>query len=298
MASEAVTAFCVLDQDLKALKRRRQEECKAASETRRAAEKVLMDSLEGTGAARACVDGESYIVRAKVKLSHPPSTSAVVEKVKALWADLGALRAGVLGNDGGDVAECLARHVAQSVMEEPRERRSLEILPLKSSSALEELPDAAPGIQNLVRSYVVAKEEMAKGQEEFKEERKELAERQEQLEAGLIDELRQTPAKIRTVSLVDAASGLEASFYLRVKAPRTPTKKKISSKILAKSLRELTEEALVGVPLAAGVDVVCSSSFCERLCAALTGALREHEASGEVGPPRVALDRIRTSRAS
>ena len=289
--SDAVREFCDVSQNLPSLKKRRLEDCRAAKETRRAAEQVLLDSLDVGGAALTSIGDATYVVRSKVKLSHPPCTSAVVEKVQALWADPVALKAGLLSSEGGDVAECLSAYVARAVMEEPRETRVLQILPMKRVA--EELPEAAPCIQDLVRSYVVSREEMTKGKEEFLEEQKQLSERRGDAEAVLMEELREAPAKIRTVSLVDADSGQEASFYLRVKPPKTPIKKKITHKVLSKCLHELVDEALGG----AGPEVACSRLFGERLCVSLAAALREHEISAPVGPPRVALDRIRTSGA-
>ena len=291
--SQALRDFCTSARECEIIRARRKAEKHQAQEARKAAEQVLLETL-GTGRrARFCIGAESYVLSTKERVTYCSFTSGVVDRLVHLWDDPEQLKKAVTEEEGADIVENAARVFSHAATGAPRIRMQLEMGKLKNvvDQELEEVP---AGCQELALTLMRAKSELQRGSEEHREEVKRLQSQKTAAEQLLVQELSGQTEPMRRVNLVET-DGTAQSYFLRVKAPRAPPKKKVTPKCLTANIKALLSEEIDAMRVADSLRRLCSDSFRERFLEALRERLQAHEHSGTpVGSaPRIALDRVR-----
>jgi len=298
MTSQAVRDFCTASRSGELLRARRRQEKRQALEARKAAEQLLIETLGEDARYRVLVDEAPYVVAVKRREVFPSFTSCVVDRLYALWDDVDSLRRRLEGVDAPDVITAVEAVILEEAGGAPRCSLALQLVPLKANpdKELEELPSSCA---DLAAALVHAKEELGQGKEEHAEESKRLLQQKQEAEVSLIQELSALErGQVKRVNMLEA-DGSSASFYLRLKKPRPPPKKKITRKTLKSHIHSTLEGDLDLMNIGSAMARVCEPAFGESFLAELKTRLQDHEtvepppggAGGE--PARVALDRIR-----
>lgn len=320
MASAAVRDFCIAAKEVVAIKEAARTRSKSVLEQKKSAHAVLEELLTGcspgdaTGGylATTC-NGSTYRVRLRPKTctTPPKNAEAAAERVLELWNNQDALTDLLAQSGSMDPSSVLVDYILSHTSKINQKTQVLEVTPYrpKAEQEIENAPRPAPagsGIEELLSSYVLAKEEASSILRECKEKRKNLEERWSDAEERLIGELDALPAdkKIQKVNLRDS-DGHAESYYLRVK----PARKQSAKSLLGiKSYRAVLKSAVDDVITRFCADPFRAPSIVPRIefGQALSDSLRrlvdelvtsktaEATALAATAPRRVALDRVRT----
>lgn len=317
MASAAVRDFCLAAKETVALKEAARLKIKVVSEQKRASQAVLQELLSsekvGPDGYVTTHDGITYRVRLRSKSTVvPPKTAtSAAERILELWEDQNALTDLLMEKSGIDPAAAVVDYILAHTARTEQKSERLEVIPYrpKAEEGTENAPIPAPsgsGIEELVATYVAAREEASSIARESKEKRKPLEERSSDAEERLLLELDALPAgrKMQRVNLRDS-DGQAESYYLRIK----PARKKTGPPLLGiKNYRAAVKAAVDDVLTRFCVDayraptIVPRLEFGQELSETLRRAVEELAAQRAAdvtaaplaAPRRVALDRVRS----
>lgn len=308
MTSQSVRDFCTASRAGEVLRARRQQEKRQALEVRKAAEQLLVETLGEGARLKVLVDDAPYVVAVKRREVFPSFTSTVVDRLYCLWDDVDTLRQRLEGADTTDILMAVETILLEAAGGAPRCALALQLLPLKSNPD-QELDDLPPGCVDLASALVHAKEELGQGKEEHAEETKRLLQQKQEAQVPLVQELSSLgQGQVKRVNMLEA-DGSSASFYLRLKKPRPPLKKKITRKTLKTHIQAGLQIDLDSTNLDRAISKVCEPSFGKNFLAELKARLLDHEKTsvapttagaggGGVDDARVALDRIRLPKCA
>lgn len=289
MTSQAIRDFCSAVRADDALRARRADDKRTALHARRAAEQLLIETLgEGTR-AKVLVDDTPHLVAVRQRRSYPSFSSAVVDRLLTLWDDDAGLREKLEATECQDVCSALEAVLLEEAGP-VKTSLSLHLAPLKQTV---EVPEAPSSCNELCVALVHAREDILQGRDEHNDEHRRLVNQKKTAEASLVQELASLgQGKVKKVNMLDA-DGTSASFYLRLKQPRAPAKKKITRKTLQGIIKATLPPESGSID--AAMRRVCDPSFGEDFLAQLRQRLVDHETVQATAEPRVALDRIRAS---
>ena len=302
MTSQAVHDFCNAARESDALRAQRKIETRQATDARRAAEQILISTLGPGSKAQIEVEDERYMIRVDNKETYPTCGSSVVNRISTLWKDLHALRGKIEHSDREDIIEACTTLLVNETGLATQRKLVLNVRPLKGAKSEGDLSTLEGTHADVASALIRAKSELAKGREEHREELKTCTQRGQEAEKNIISELSQLEAgQVKRVNMVDG-DGTTTSYYLRLKKARQPPKRKITMRLLQRSIRSVLNASLNPLLLSESMDKFCSASFAEVFIKDLKGALEKHEEprAGADPPdqlPRVALDKLRSNRA-
>lgn len=318
MASAAVRDFCLAAKETVALKEAARLKSKVVSEQKRASQAVLQELLSsdkvGPDGYVTTHDGTAYRVRLRSKstVAPPKTATSAAERILELWEDQNALTDLLMEKSGIDPAAAVVDYILAHTARTEQKSERLEVIPYRPKAeeeGTENAPIPAPsgsGIEELVATYVAAREEASSIARENKEKRKPLEERWSDAEERLLLELDALPAgrKMQRVNLRDS-DGQAESYYLRIK----PARKKTGPPLLGiKSYRAAVKAAVDDVLTRFCVDayraptIVPRPEFGQELSETLRKAVEELAAQRAAdvtaatlaAPRRVALDKVRS----
>jgi hypothetical protein len=291
--SSAVRSFCSAALEGEQLQTQRREEKKQARAAKRAAEQLLIEALGESSRALVSVDEQPFLVAVRRKQTPVSVSSSVVERLSALWADAAALQER-LEQAHADALTAMELVLLEEAGCAPRVTKTLHLAPASGA-------DAAPlsgQLTDVAAALVRSKAELAAGSEEYREEAKRIKARRQEAEALLVQELTELGAgSVKRVNMLNADGSSEA-FFLRLKAPRLPPKRRVTAKKLRSSIRERLLQ-LQELSLRESLARFCSPEFKESFLRELHEQLVLLETpKAEPQEPRVALDRIRKKRST
>ena len=293
MASQAVRDFCTATREAEALRTRRCKEKKQASEARRAAEQLLLESLREGETLKTSIDDVTFAVCVRRRRSFPSFSSSLVERVRVLWRDPGALRRQLEEAEADSALGAAEAVLFRAAGGEPRSRLALCLGPLRGEGEYQELSREHG---ELVGVLVRSRQELASGKEEHLEDARRIDLMKKEAESTLIRELAQLgPGEVKRVSMLDV-DGASACFYLRLKSARAAAKRKITAKALNGYIRQALQERLGPLRTNELLVKFCDPAFGESFLDDLKVQLCKHEQQERAAAPRVALDRIRGQR--
>ena len=301
MTSAAVRDFCTAAREAEIIRARRKQENQQALEARKAAEQLLVESLGAGAKCQTTVDDAPFVVSVKVREVYPSFTSSVTDKMQCLWEDAQTLRDRLEATNAEDVTAAVVALLLEEVGGTPRMTTRLELVPLRKGvdKELESLPQECGEI---AVALVRAKADLGRGKSEYGDETKRLQEMKANAENALVQELSSLDqGQVKRVNMLEA-DGSTQSYYLRLKRPKAPPKRKITMKTLKSHIEKLLVPEVDPMRIGASLDTVCSPTFGAEFLAHLRGNLAEHEApsgtaDGETETKqRVALDRIRAPK--
>lgn len=298
MSSQAVHDFCNAVRETEALRAQRKVETRQATEARRSAEQLLIETL-GVGAkAKITVDGEPYLVRVYNKDTYSTCGSSVVERMSALWQNIDTLRTRIEGSSCDDIVEACASILFHQAGITTRSRSTLQVNPLKEGKTPNNFDTLQGAHADVASALIRAKAELARGREEHREELKRCSLRGQEAEANIIQELSQLElGQVKRVNMLDG-DGTSTSYYLRLKKARQPPKRKITVKVLRMHIKNVLNNTLNPLLVDESMDKFCSTSFAQEFIKDLKEALQKHELQTKSTDPtapkqRVALDKLR-----
>lgn len=290
--SRALRDFCTCTRASELLRARRKSEKQNALEARKAAEKILVETLGQGCRARFQSGNDTYVISTKERWSYKSVSSGVVERLAQLWNDVENLKRSVTHQGEGDVVESIARVLTRAGTGDPQKKIVVEAkkLPPRSHEDLNDVPEMCA---ELVGTLVRAKTELQKGSEEHRDEMKRVQAQKDSAEQSLVRELVTEQSAMRRINLLEN-DGTSQAYFLRVKPPRAPPKRKVTPKYLEQSIKELLSREMNQMRLDETLSRLCSEDFRERFLNDLRCKLRSHEISGKGAPPghRIALDKV------
>ncbi len=300
MATPATQSFCEIAREAEVLRNERQEETRAARQAKKASEQLLLEALGSCPRHFVSVDAELYVVEARVRNSFPSFTSAVVSRLPSLWDDPEALRARLEATGRAETQEALVDVLLEYAGGAPVRRPFLHLAPARGQEREEEAVHLRPEHAELAAALVRARAALEEGKLAYLDQAKQLQQRRGAAEAALVEEMAPlSPGRVRRVCMQDAR-GAPASFYLRLKPPHRPPKKKITVRALRKHFASKLALLLSASETATrDLHDVCLPSFRDAFLADLLPQLQSYEgtpASASRGERRVALDRVPAPR--
>jgi hypothetical protein len=300
MTSTAVRDFCTATREAEILRARRKEENQQALQARKAAEQLLLETLGSGARCQVTVDDQPFVVATKVRETFPSFTSSVTDKLQRLWEDTDVLRERLEASDGDDVVSAVVALLLREAGGAPRLATRLELTPLRKG-ADKELASLPRECAEIAAALVRARADLGRGKSEFSDETKRLQRLKASAEEALVQELSVLEqGQVKRVNMLEA-DGSTQSYYLRLKRPKAPTKRKITVKTLRSHMERLLAEEVDPMQVGATLDAVCQPEFGSAFLEKLKDHLAKHEAAGmedkeTATKARVALDRIRAPK--
>ena len=268
---------------------------------KKTAQQLLAEMMEEGSRHQVAIgnDEHVYVVSAKRHTSFPSFSSTVVDRMYTLWDDVVALRGRLTTVDAENVAQAMESVLLSEVGPEPKSRVAVTMTRAKKEVS-SELPTLPSHLVDLATALVQAKNEIANEASEHQEALKQVQQQRKVAEADLVVELAAMDQDhIKRVNIMES-DGSTQSFYLRLKQPRVPPKRRITTKIMKKLINSALLPDLDPMRPMEALEHVCDPVFADRFLAALKDALKAHEDAKSPEPPahRVALDRIRRARVA
>jgi hypothetical protein len=260
------------------------------------------------------LDGSTFRVEMRPqKRAGRTLTSSVCDLVEKLWDTSAQDISAVFGACVDDPVDALASFIEEAVLLDPVRRSgdpdsqthalagatAVVISPFRPRSGGVELDVAPEEWNSLVRSVVESNATMTAVGKEHKEKKAELDVLKKSAEASLISDLDALPpGSIQRVFVKDEDGGTD-TYYVRVKPPRRPQKRRISCAFFRKSLKVCLSAVLSDL---SSTGSVADPDVGQSVSSALRGVLEAKESRDgldgvEEGPRRVSLDKTRSRPA-
>jgi len=296
---DALRQFCISTRDVDALQTARRTEKRAARDTKRATEQLLIESLGNcVTRKRFILGGEAFIVSVKLRESRGGVQRSAPKDFLEVWAKHSEeLRERLLEAQDGDVCVAAVEALLEFILGPVKEKLLLEVGPMKNVTD-EDLDLVDARCLELLQSYMTARSEIKEGQEDHKEKVKELRTVREQSEHALLQELAQMPEGFTKKVQLQDSDGTAQAYYVRTKSQRMPSKRKITLKCLKQNVRALVEDILDPMHLTESLELFCSQQFGEAFAERLEEAFVAFETPSAEEEPRrrLALDRVPVRR--
>lgn len=298
MSSQAVHDFCNSVRELDALRAQRKIETKQATEAKKAAEHILIETLGSGKRGKIIVDDELFLVRVSTKNVFQSYGSSVVDRITNLWKDPEKLKDEVINSDSPNVVDAFISILCKEAGVLPKQKTCLQVTPLKGKLAQDEdLEELAPSSKDIASALVRAKKGMDYGRQEHLEELRQCQSRGKDVENILVQELSQLDAgQVKRVNMIES-DGSSTSYYLRLKKARSIPKRKITAKMFKSCLHDMLSSTLNPMMTSQSIDTFCSEDYAQSFIKTLREKLQSHEERGQDEEAehvqRIALDKLR-----
>lgn len=306
---DCLRAYCSAARDLKTYCETKREESRYFREARTAAYSLLQERLYKDGVNHtylAAIEGVPYGIRRKTVATPSPVTLANVCSALELWKapDEGAetggnIRSMILASEG-EVQGALADAITTVTAGETRCTEKVEILPYKARKGEDEPRGVPDELHELMVTLVHAREQVARIGREAKDEKTVRQERYKAAEEKVLREFEEEgTGTLRRINIKDSVSGTAESYFVRMKPPRRPMRKKMPAKLYRKSVKDAVMQTLNAFAIGeAGItrqiEVISTQEFGEELVGRIQALVEAHEVKSVKGTnQRVALDRVR-----
>jgi hypothetical protein len=245
---------------------------------------------------------EHYKIAMKAQKSTAATlTSAVCEEVLALWANCPQDILLAYQQPGPDPALQLSDFIETMTLGKmaSKMRPSSVVVSKYRPKASIEPPESAPEEwRPLVESVLDAETTITSVHKEHKEIREDLERERREAEETLIAGLETMPkGSIQKVCMRDD-HGITETYYVRVKPPRKPQKRRISASFYRKALANAVRHSLSEMGAHGSVsDVEVGETVCETLRSVLIEKESAPILAGADLPKRISLDKMRTGTA-
>ena len=299
-------SFCFLNRELDNLSGRTKLQLRDAKQARETSRALLLETLTPEARFKATIGDESFRVRITIKtIKSTTSSSVVAGEFSRVFNE--AIELNCAEMDENDPVKAVVDIVVEKLLPPPKVKRVLEIIPYKhrAGEAVEELPGSCVELlDGLVESGKLLRQKTV----EQREERGKLKVGISQAEEKLVEELKSLPAgHIKKVQLRGDGGTVEA-YYLRLKPPKVPPRRKVSGDLVRKTLAQLIHERVGASPGIAQLrETLGNHELRVELASELARRLEEHETGGgarrrqqqpAVAQSRVCMSKIRQGVAT
>lgn len=302
MTSQAVHDFCNAAREAEALRAQRKLNTRYATEAKKTAEQILIETLGAGAKAQIEVDGDVYLVRVASRELYPTCGSNIVDAMGALWDDPDILRGKIEDSRHDNIVDACTAILFDQAGITPRNKCTLQVAPLKEGKNSANIEGMQGAHADVASALIRANTELTRGREEHRETLKQCHERGQEAETNIIQELSQLDSgQVKRVNMVDP-DGTSTSYYLRLKKTRPPPKRKITVKTLQTHIKEVLNKTLNPLLIDESLKTFCSNTYAQHFILELKEALQKHEkeakpqSTARMQTYRVALDKLRGSK--
>jgi hypothetical protein len=294
--NQELVDFCKYDLALCSLKHEKHKQCRDASHAKDSASRVISSLIEAYPNKEICVNGSDGYYMIKVREKKPSQNITCTSAIARLK--------GILGKGAGDFIKllheqnttdtlaCIHSAIMSTAFPENTSKvEYLDIQPLKQHDEDSFVEDVE--ISKLLETYIKNRDDLVRISKEFSDQMSIISKAHRESEKKLVGQLSGSSV-VQKVTL-RSENNKDDNFYVRVKPPRKPIKRKVPRNFFDKTVKRAIAESVSSImKLEDAAELMTSPENMQELCTRVSDKLKAKELTESSSEQRITLDRVRS----